>query len=318
MSRAQGSRSQMAVAFETVYGTPPASGSFWQMPFSRQTLGSEQNLLEDDILGLGRDAQPPTRDAITADGEIVVPIDARYIGVWLKALFGAPVTTGTGPYTHVFTSGSYALPSFSAEIGMPEVPYYAMVSGCKADSLSFQMQRSGLVSATVNVIAQGESTGAVSNVGTMQQETVARFGAFTGSISRNGSQLGNVVQGKVTYNNTLERVETIRADGKIDGADPGKAMMSGEIGVRFADTTLLDQATSGATCELAFKYQIDASNSLEIVAHDVYLPKPKVAIEGPAGVQTTFAWQAANDPVAGQMATVTLINDLADYDNPSN
>lgn len=318
MARAQGARSQMAVAFESVYGTAPASGSYWKVPFSRSTLGSEQNLIEDDLLGLGRDAQPPSRDAITADGEINVPMDVRYIGVWLKALFGDPVTTGTGPYTHVFTSGSWAIPSFSAEIGMPDVPYYAMVSGCKLDSMSFQMQRSGLVTATMNVIAQGETTGTVSNVGTMQQETVTRFGSFTGSISRNGSQLANVVQGQVTYNNSLDRVETIRADGKIDGVDPGKAMMSGTIDVRFADTTLLDQAISGAACELAFKYQIDASNSLEIVAHDVFLPKPKVTIEGPAGVQASFAWQAAYDSVAGQMATATLINDLANYDNPSN
>ena len=318
MARAQGARSQFALAFESVYGTPPAAGSYWKMPFSRSTLGSEQGLIEDDLLGLGRDAQPPTRDAITADGEVAIPIDVRYIGVWLKALFGNPVTTGTGPYTHVFSSGSWAIPSFSAETGLPEVPHYAMVSGCMADSISFQMQRSGLVTATVNVIAQGENKGSVSAVGTMQQEVISRFGSFTGSISRDGAQLGNVVQGQVTYNNSLDRVETIRADGKIDGADPGKAMMSGTIDIRYGDATLMDQATSGAACELSFKYQIDAEKSLEFVAHEVFLPKPKLPIEGPGGVQASFAWQAAFDGGAGKMATVTLINDIVDYDNPTN
>ena len=38
MARAQGARAQMALAFETVYGTPPAGG-FTKMPFASTTLG---------------------------------------------------------------------------------------------------------------------------------------------------------------------------------------------------------------------------------------------------------------------------------------
>ena len=34
MARAQGARAQMALAFETVYGTPPVSG-YTRMPFAR-------------------------------------------------------------------------------------------------------------------------------------------------------------------------------------------------------------------------------------------------------------------------------------------
>ena len=54
MARAQGARAQMALAYETVYGTPPVSG-FRLMPFARATLGSEQPLLESELLGYGRD-----------------------------------------------------------------------------------------------------------------------------------------------------------------------------------------------------------------------------------------------------------------------
>ena len=38
MARAQGARAQMALAFETNYGTPPASG-YTRMPFASATLG---------------------------------------------------------------------------------------------------------------------------------------------------------------------------------------------------------------------------------------------------------------------------------------
>ncbi len=97
MARAQGARAQMALAFETTYGTPPAGG-FTKMPFASTTLGAEQPLLNSELLGYGRDPLAPIKDAVTADGDVVVPLDASGFGFWLKAAFGAPTTTGTGPW----------------------------------------------------------------------------------------------------------------------------------------------------------------------------------------------------------------------------
>jgi hypothetical protein len=50
MARAQGARALMALAFETTYGTPPASG-FTRMPFASTSLGAEQPLLNSELLG---------------------------------------------------------------------------------------------------------------------------------------------------------------------------------------------------------------------------------------------------------------------------
>ena len=104
MARAQGARAQMALAFETVYGTPPASG-YTRMPFASTSLGSEQPLITSELLGYGRDPSAPIKDAVTADGDVVVPIDAEAFGFWLKAAFGSPLTTGTGAWTDEFRSG---------------------------------------------------------------------------------------------------------------------------------------------------------------------------------------------------------------------
>jgi hypothetical protein len=86
----------MALAFETVYGTAPAS-SYTRVPFASTSLGSEQPLISSELLGYGRDPLAPIKDAVTADGDVVVPIDAEAFGFWLKAAFGEPVTTGAGP-----------------------------------------------------------------------------------------------------------------------------------------------------------------------------------------------------------------------------
>jgi hypothetical protein len=87
MARAQGARAQIALAFETTYGTPPASG-YSKMPFASASLGAEQPLQTSELLGYGRDPQAPIKDAVTADGNVVMPIDTEAFGFWLKAAFG--------------------------------------------------------------------------------------------------------------------------------------------------------------------------------------------------------------------------------------
>ena len=318
MARAQGARAQMALAFETTYGTPPANG-YTRIPFASATLGAEQPLLNSELLGYGRDPLPPIKDAVTADGNVVVPIDAQAFGFWLKAAFGPPTTTGaSAPYSHQFQSGAWALPSMSIETGMPEVPRYAMYSGCALDQLSWQMQRSGLLTATARLVAQGETVGAATSAfgtGASPPATLdlQRFGHFNGAITRNGVDLGNVVSAEITYANNLDRIETIRADGRIDGADPSIAALTGRIEVRFADQTLVTQAIDGDPCEMEFAYVLPSGESFTFTAHAVYLPRPRIEISGPQGVQATFDWQAARDSTLGRMCTATLVNSIDAY-----
>jgi hypothetical protein len=312
MARAQGARAQMALAFETVYGTPPVSG-FTKMPFASTTLGAEQPLLNSELLGYGRDPLAPIKDAVTADGDVVVPIDAEAFGFWLKAAFGDPSTTGTDPWTHEFQSGGWTLPSLSIETGMPEVPRYAIYSGCVLDQLTWQMQRSGLLTATARLVAQGETVATTTGAGPPATLELKRFGHFNGAVKRNGSALGNVVSAEVIYANNLDRIETIRSDGRIDGADPSIAALTGSIEVRFADQTLVTQAINGDPCELEFAYDLPSGESFTFTVHAVYLPRPRIEISGPQGVQATFDWQAARDGVVERMCTAILVNEVETY-----
>ena len=312
MARAQGARSQLAAAFETTYGTAPASG-FFQMPFARSSLGADQPLLNSELLGYGRDPLAPVKDAVTADGDIEIPIDAEAIGFWLKAAFGAPTTTGTTNKTHTYTSGSWSLPSMAIEVALPEIPRFAMYTGCVLDELRWTMERRGLLTATASLVAQGENVATATAAGTPTAWNLQRFGHFNGSILRNGTSLGNIVSADVSYKNNLDRIETIRSDGKIDGADPSMAELTGRIDVRFADTVLMDQAISGGAASLEFSWSLSSTVNLKLTAHKVYLPIPKVEIQGPQGIQASFDWQAAFDSGAGKMCTVVLKNQIASY-----
>lgn len=311
MARAYGSSAQLLVKRETAYGQPPA-GNFLRMPFNRCTLGSEQGLIDDPVLGQGRDPLAPLQDVINDDGDIVVPVDPRYLGLWLTGLFGDATSVDNldGTWTHTFASGGETLPSYTVEVGHPQVPAYFVHGGVRLNSIALDFQRSGAAAATIACIAQGETRHTTSQGGTPTDLTFSRISQFQGSIKRGGAAVGNLTAGSVAYSNTLERIETIRDDGLIDGADPTIAALTGRIDVRFADTTFIDLASSGTPVDLEFAYTLSATAQVRLIAHEVYLPKPKLALEGPGGVQASFDFQGARNAVAGRMVTVELINDL--------
>lgn len=312
MARAHGARSQAAFAFESTYGTPPANG-FTKIPFATCNLGAVQGLLDNELLGYGRDPLDPTQDVINVDGDIAVPVDARFFGLWLKALFGAPVTTGTEPeFTHVFKTGSWSLPSVALEIGLPDVPSFAMNAGIRANEMSISMTRGGQLTAGLSLIGQSETLATTAQSGTLATMDLLRFGQLHGYVNREGAALAAVTGATVRYSNGLERIETIRADGLIEAADPGMAAMTGQLVTRFDSTTLLSQAISGAPCSLEFGWARPGA-SLKFEIHEVYLPRPKRELSGPQGVQASFDWQAALNAAEGCMATVTLANDVETY-----
>ena len=305
MARAHGARAQLALAFESVYGTAPATG-YRTVPFASTTLGSEQPLIASELLGQGRDPLAPIKDAVTADGDVVVLIDVENLGLWLKAAFGQPTTTGTTPKTHTFQSGNWTLPSMAIETAMPEVPRYAMYTGCVCDQLSWQMARSGLLTATARLVAQGESVAAATAAGTPTSLALQRFGHFNGAITRNGSPLGNVISAEVTYSNGLDRIETIRSDGRIEGADPGMAALTGRVEVRFADTALITQAIDGTPCELVFAWSLGANASFWNASKTGQISKSALMPSGETGTSLP-----ASSPTPSQSSTARRATALA-------
>lgn len=312
MGRARGANAKLGGAFETIYGTPPGSG-FIPLPFVSETLGPEQDLIEDDLLGNGREAYDPVADVVVNDGQVVVPVDLRNFGYWLKLLLGNPATTGVGPYTHVFTSGAASLPSMAIEAMLPDVPSYEMNYGMRANSLQIGLSRSGLLNATIQLVGKGAlaraSTTAAGTLATAL--AVRRFKQATGEIKREGTKLGSVVSADVSFTNNLDKVETIQPDGEIEDADPAKAMASGTLVTRYDSLTLHNDATNGTPVELSFGWTLSGGYSLLFTMPRVFLPRKKTPIEGPGGVQSSLNFIGSG--ASGASFTATLVNDVTTY-----
>ena len=267
MGRARGADALLDTIFETTYGTVPAATGWSRLPFVSSNLGAEQNLIESDLLGQGRESLDPTQDVINNDGDLVVPVDVRAIGRWLRLFFGAPVTAADDDlYEHVFTSGASVLPSMSVQVGMPDVPSYEKNYGIRGNTLRIAMARSGLLNATLGLIGKGSTIATSSGSGTPTVIAVSRFAQATGEVKLDGSPVGSVVSADITYSNNLDKVETIQPNGEIEDADPAMATFSGSVVVRFKDHAMLDLATSGDPAAMTFGWGAAITGGMLVIA----------------------------------------------------
>lgn len=312
MSKAYGSNAKLIAAFENSYGTAPADG-YTKISFSKYDVSASQGLLDDDTLGNGRDPSKPALDAISVGGNVSVPVDARSFGYWLKAAFGEPVSTGTGTVKHVYKSGALTIPSLAMQIQNPEIPLYRTHMGARVDSIDIDLQRSGLTTAQLALVAQGERVDAAVLDESLIEFEGDRFSAFNGYIYKDGVQMGSVVSAKLKYSNGIDKIETIRSDGKIDGADPTNSSVEGSITVRFDSTSLFNLASNGTPIKLEMGYNAGTNKKLSFIIFEAYLSRPGVAIDGPKGIQVSFDFKGAKNTTAGCMMEVELTNDVEAY-----
>lgn len=311
MARSRGADVLHDFKFESAYGNVPSNTGWNRLPLVSTALGAEQNLIEDDLLGTGRETLDPTYDVTNNDGDHVVPVDVRAFGFWLKLLMGAPVTTEDDDiYTHEFTSGASTLPSASVQITHPSIPRSFVNYGAKANTCQIGLSRSGLLNASIGVIAKGESDFAGSQSGTPTELEVQRLAQAIGQVKVDGVQAGNVVSANLSFTNNLDKVEVIVPDGEIAGADESKFGASGSITVRFADMTYYNLATTKTPKPISFGWAI-GDYSLLFALPRVFLPRTKRPVTGPGGIQATFNFQASG--AAGHALTATLVNDVATY-----
>lgn len=305
MARTVGANTKLFIKAEATYGVQ-AAGNFNQVPFYSNDLGSDQPLLTPTVIGLGatRDPAAPIKDVISVAGQCVVPVDLVNIGHWLKLVMGVPVTTGAADFVHTFKSGGVT-PSYSIENSLPEVPEFPSWLGVKGGSIAFDFSPSGPAQATIQMVGQTEQRGGATISGAPVAAAFTPFAQFNGSIKRNTVSLASVVAGSLVYSNNLDVVRTIRADGKIEGADPTITNISGSIRVRYADTVLMLDATGGVAVAIEFAYTISATRKLTLTIPECYLPKPKTVVTGPGGVEATFDLQGAYN--VGQLAALVAV-----------
>jgi len=231
-------------------------------------------------------------------------------------LLGAPTSSGTVNFTHVFQSGSNALPSAAFEKVYGDVTgAHEGYLGVRANTMSLPVQPSGAADVTFGLMGLGYTPNLTSAPGTPTTATFERFNRFQGSIQRNAAALPAFMTGTINFSNSMEPVKAIRNDRRIEGIDWAEptATFEGTVRLTTANAAILTDAIAGTPCSFAYALTISGTKSLTIFLPRMTLTPTGPRLEGPMGIDIPVRGTGSFDTTAACMMRVTLLNQTATY-----
>lgn len=298
----------------------PATGNYTSTPFYTEGLGESEPLTSDPLLGTtrnnNRDQTAPAPDLVTMGGDIVVPMDANHFPYWLTMLFGAPVSSGAGPYTHVFTSGGEVLPFRTIEIEKRAGAAFFQNIGCLASAFSFDTARAGgFRQVTVSLVGRNQVKLSSSGGGTpAAQLGLAQIPAAKGLMRIDSVDAAHFLGGSFNYANNPSPDESLTGDQYLAGYTLDEdATLGGSSRVRYVTDGYYDIMAAGTPVALELEFELSANAKILFAMPEVLFEKGSFApINGPAGLEADFTWRA-NQTDAAPMLTVTVTNQIASY-----
>nr|WP_321482854.1 phage tail tube protein [uncultured Cohaesibacter sp.] len=318
-TRPHGRATNLYVNLQADFATP-ASGDYVSTLFYSEDIAETEDKQEDSILGLTRvndRDQTQMADGLPSHGgSLTVPLDLNHIGLWLYALFGAPDTTGAGPYTHVFASGADQLPYLSIEFEKRKGSAFFQQVGLVASSMSLAMAKEpGYRQVDLQFVGRNENKLTSSAAGTPAAQMARKpILSRVGQIKLDGVAVADIMSSDLSYNNNPTADESLNGTNYINGYDLDEiATCSGSVTLRYKDEAFYDLAVAGTAHQVEMIYELGANESLTLEMPAVRFARGPIApISGPGGMQAQINWsaeQSATEP----MLTITLKNAIESY-----
>lgn len=316
------------IRFQADADTDETAGPAVEIPCESNTFGATGDLERIQESPSGRYPSTLVEGLLRGGGEIAMVGDFQWIGWPLKLMFGAPTTTDDtgGDYTHVFEPDETAIPPYATMwkemFGLTSPLYYRCgglilnemrIGGAKSGR-PMMPRFSGFVLREQKVVASVAS-GATARTA---PDPIHNYLITTGVAGISGGAAG-LTEFSATISNGLELdFETQTGTRFAKKADPaGNFEGSGQLGIRWQTNAQYDAARAGTLLTITQTWQAAADKSLSIVYRNVRLEDRSPGFSGPGFVTASYGWRFAPPPSGQAPMTITLKNQVANYDNPS-
>jgi hypothetical protein len=312
MAQGRGFRAQLAMDIESSFATPGTPAGKL-MPYNSLDLVATQALNAPETIRGTRQPVQPFTDVLSVSGNIVVPVDLRSFGWWLRGIFGAPVTTGGPAYQHVFTPG-LSMPSMVLEKGFVDLTQYIKYLGCRASKLSMMGGTGGEVTATIGIEGASETVSGTAYDSSLDTVTFTRFLMSQLTAKEGGSTIANAKEISLDIDFGLDGDSYVIGGGGLRGDLPeGVMKISGKLVALFENATLLNKAINGTESSLQLTWT-SGTNILDILLPEIRYERNAPSIPGPKGLLVELPFQSYYENGAAASAVViTLTNDVASY-----
>lgn len=315
--RAQGSQSNVAIAFEADFGTTPATGGVIT-PIISSSVKASQNLNDSTVIRGDRNPAAPFRGNIDTSGSLTVPVGVIDIGYWLKAAFGQPTSTTTGQAPnkkseHVFKIGN-TMPSLTIEQGYPDVNVFQQFAGVRISKLGFKFGGDAELTASVDVMGCKETLAATTFDAAAKAVNFLPFQNINATIKEGGVTAANILSCDINFDFGLDGDSyAIGNKGFRTYIDPGIVSISGTIKAFFQNKDLLNKAVNGTESSLELRLE-QGDWSLTFKLPELVYERLSPGIDGPRGVNIELPFKAYYRADAGKSASIiTLVNNQELY-----
>jgi hypothetical protein len=317
MSWATGARSQVRIDWESVYGTAPTGSAIASilLPFTSVDLKDTSKPQKTNILGGGRNVAPPFYPNTAFSGALAGFCDSIAIGYILKAVFGAPTTTGSVNFTHTFKIGA-TTPSFILEKGHPEIPYYYVYKGCKAMGFSVSLAQNGQFTYNVPLICASQTPSATSYDATANYDVskpTVIFDAQDLAVTEGGGAITTLESLSFNYTNNSVVGFGLGGGGSATVAGEGNPTIDGAIKGMFDGNTLIAKGY-GKTESSLVATMTRGAVSLTLAVDELFYSRETPPISGPGGIYLDLAYEGCYINAAAASAfRAVLVNTQASY-----
>jgi hypothetical protein len=316
MEQARGYKSQVVIDFEDAFGQDPATPAGILMPINSWDVKAERNLTTPQTITGSRNPVQPIRGNLTVGGNAVVPVDYLSFGWWLRAMFGPPTTTGTGPYVHTFKLGDTqpSLVACKKEV-VGATSYYTKQNGIKISTLGLTVGGDGELTASLGVVgATEDETGTTAYDETPSSSGFARAQNFQSSITEGGSSIATVTQLAINANMGLDTSQYVVGGGGVLGDIPeGIVSVDGSLTALFSDLTLAGKAYDGTESALILTLT-DGTHTLAVHVPELEYKLAGRSLSGPGGVMQELGFVGFfGDGADASVLKVVLTNSIASY-----
>lgn len=241
---------------ESVYGTESTLTK--QIRVSSESLKPVYNKVDEGLLTGGRGASRKEIMSCKVEGDISTLARPDDLGMFLNALLGVEVVTGsdTEGYTHTYTALGTGeddeLPSLTAVLDRKAGVF--SYTGLKLNSMSFSAAPEDYLKLDMSYVGYKEDTGTLT--AGLSPSTLKSFKFRHGKVKLAGAEIADITNIKFDYNNNLN------AD--VQTTSTGLYFKEPEPGVRELSTELEMLYSSGTEAYRNSYYKTDADVSIEL------------------------------------------------------
>jgi hypothetical protein len=239
----------------------------------------------------------------------------------LRALLGAPTTTGSSDYTHVFeTAAQPTVALVTNGIDYTDIGAHLVQDSVAYTGFEISAQKTGpRQRMTFNVVGREE----VSGVATLDATPVEYLpesvpNGFKAKLLIDDVEAAGATGVSLTLGAGVEPdQETLNGLPTAAGMDWGNWDLTGSFDLRFSDLTYYNLADSGTAFKLELDYTISATQSLVFEVPSVRLERTGYPINGRGIISSSFNFRANRPTGSNTLMTATLKNGIAGYANPT-